>query len=101
MKCILEWLKENHIYRINAPVMAYRNDFSLLSKLNNDSARDFTFHLNFQNKTFWEKCILGKILYLGWIGYKDKHQELKNRYGIMLIYIIIAKIGIQINKIRI
>ena len=100
MKCILEWCKDSSIYRINEAVMAYNNDSAALSRTSSDTTKDFTFHLDFKNKSFWARCMLGRLLYLGWIGYPDKRTELLRLYRANCIYGIFAKIGIQINKLK-
>lgn len=99
MKCILELCRQCCIYQINKAVMAYNNDSNALSKACSVASKDFTFHLDFKNKSFWEKCNLGKLIYLGWIAYPDMHKEMKTLYGKNCIYGLVAKIGFQINKL--
>lgn len=92
MKSILEWIRCAKIYISTSPVMSYQTDNSSLSGISKDLKKDFTFSMSFEGKTFWEKCILGKILYFGWIGYRNEHICLKKMYGGNFIYMYMAKL---------
>lgn len=100
MKCILEWIRKRNVYRIDAPVMKYKNDFSELSKFCKDPLKDFVFHLDFQCKSFWEKCMLGKLLYLGWIGYSHQRDRLKSMYGKNIMYLYLGKLQLVIEHVN-
>lgn len=92
MKSILEWIRNAKIYVSKSPVMSYLTDNSSLSGLSKDLKKDFTFSMSFDGKTFWEKCILGKILYIGWIGYRNEHLFLKRLYFKNFKYMYLAKL---------
>ena len=100
MKCILEWLRNSRIFISKTPVMTYQTDFSCLSRKSKDLSKDYIFNMNFNGKSFWEKCILGKLLYLGWIGYKEEHANLKHLYHRYFKYMFIAKIQLLLNHLQ-
>lgn len=101
MKCILEWLRNSRIFISKTPVMTYQTDNSCLSRKSKDLSKDYIFNMNFDGKSFWEKCILGKLLYLGWIGYKEEHVILNRLYHRYLKYMFIAKIQLILNHLNV
>lgn len=97
MKGILEWIRDARVYVSDVPVMTYQTDNSSLSGMSKDISKDFVFNMSFGKKSFWEKCILGRLLYLGWIGYKQEHKTLKKMYGKDFLYMYIAKCQLVLN----
>ena len=102
LKAILNWIKKAKIYSTNESVMIYRTEFCQLSKIltSIDVNKDFTFHLDFKNKGFWEKCILGELLYLSLIGYKNKRFLLIKKYKQNILFALIAKLNFILQKIK-
>lgn len=101
LKVILQYIRNAKIYNSMKSVMAYRKQYSKLSKLSNNCQCDYTFHLSFRNKSFWEKCNLGKLIYLGWIGYKEHHKDLLEIYHTNILWGIIARILMILSKLGI
>lgn len=101
MKCILEWIRNTNIYLSDASVMTYQTDNSQLSSVSADTSKDFIFNMNFENKGFWEKCLLGKLLYLGWISYPQEHRLLHQMYRKYYLYMLLAKFQLIINHFHI
>lgn len=102
MKAILTWIKNAHIYNTNNKTMIYRTDYCHLSKIKNinNIDKDFVFHLDFRNKSFWEKCILGELLYLAYLGYQEQRSLLLKKYKWNFIYAIIAKLNLVLIRIK-
>lgn len=92
MKAILEWARFSTIYVSNVSVMSYQTDNSSLSSVSKDISKDFIFNMQFKHRGFWEKCILGRLLYLGWIGYTHERKALCSLYKVRMIYMILAKL---------
>lgn len=101
MKSILEWIRKANIYISAPPVMTYQTTNSELSSIAKDKHKDFIFNMNFENKGIWEKLILGKLLYLGWIGYRNDHYLLKEQYGKYFLFMILAKLNLLLKHYRI
>lgn len=97
MKSILEWIRKANIYISEYPVMTYQTINCELSSIAKDKRKDFIFNMNFENKGFWEKCILGKLLYLGWIGYRNDHNLLKEQYGKYFLFMVLAKLNLLLK----
>ena len=90
MKRLLDIFRDGiPVATTKTPVMSYRRNYSSLSKPNNPS-RDFIAHLDFSNKSFWEKILLAQL-----------HNEAQRCYGDKLSapYEIIAKRWLIINHI--
>lgn len=98
IQTICEWLKIANVYHIPDVVSIYRKKYSNLSKQFNDPDKDYTFHMSFSNKAFWEKCIMGKLLYLGWLGYKDNRIKLISVYQFNMVWAVIARLLINIDR---
>lgn len=99
MECILAWIREAKIHTSTPPVMTYKTDNCSLSRIAGDCSRDYTFLMTFEGKSFWEKCQLGKLLYLGWIGYPDKRHILIKKYWRYTSYAVIAKTQMLISHL--
>lgn len=97
MKSILDWIRYARIYVSSESVMTYQTDNSSLSRISKDMSKDFIFNMSFKHKSFWEKCILGKLLYLGWIGYQQEHKVLRKLYGKRIFYMYIAKFQLLLS----
>lgn len=97
MKSILDWIRYTRIYVSPESVMTYQTDNSSLSRISKDMSKDFIFNMSFNHKSFWEKCILGKLLYLGWIGYQQEHKILRKLYGKRIFYMYIAKFQLLLS----
>ena len=94
---ILRILKSAAIYVIPDVVFVYCCTYSALSKMKN-CKRDFSFFMDFKEKTFWEKCKLGELLMLAWFDYSDKRTHLLLQYQFNVIYAVIAKCKILIKN---
>lgn len=76
------------------PVMEYTCEFKSLSINFNNPSKDFTYNMNFYNKSFWEKLLLGQLLVLA-----NNPQALKKQYKIFYSYSYVAWIGFKVKKI--
>lgn len=97
MKCILQWVNNATIYASSTPVMTYNTDNCSLSRIGTNASRDYIFNMTFCGKGFWEKCQLGKLLYLGWVGYPNKRKFIVEKYWKYAGYAVVAKIKMLIN----
>lgn len=92
LKVILEYLGQAEIHCTEKIVMAYQKGYSELSRCSSKIEKDFIFNMSFHNKTFWENCNQGKVLYLGWMGYKIHHKKILETYGWNIIWGVIARV---------
>lgn len=100
MKCVLEWIRNTKIYVLDIPVMTYQTGNSSLSSMAKDFSRDFIFNMSFKGKGFWEKCILGGLLYQGLIGYPHVRFEMLKIYKWKMLYALIAKTQMLANHMK-
>ena len=78
---LFDIMRKYCFYYTNRPVMIYTNDNNGLSKTYSIYDKDFVFHMNFQNKQFWEKLCLTELLNQGYARYPDQCNILKECYG--------------------
>lgn len=76
------------------PVMEYTCEFKSLSINLDNPSKDFTYNINFNNKSFWEKLLLGQLLVLA-----QDPQKIKKQYKLFYLYRHLAWIGFKIKKI--
>lgn len=100
MEQVLRMLKGLKIYVMRDFVFEYICDNSTLSRNISNKDRDFTFHMNFAGKSFWEKCKMGELLMLAFSTYRENKIELLLQYKWNVIYSLIAKVKILLNKIK-
>ena len=74
--------------------MYYNKDASSLSIPSKNIEKDFIYHLYFKHKSFWEKCKMGELIYLGLINYPDDRRVIFKKYYRYIIYVIIAKLNL-------
>lgn len=70
------------IYLGSTPVMTVNQEFAAASKGRNDISEDFVGHLNFKNKSFWERMSLYRLF----IGERDLYPEETRRLYPYLFY---------------
>lgn len=99
MEAILEWIRNRRIMVLNQAVMVYCTQFTELSHAAKDVEKDFSFHMSFKNRNFWEKCILGTLLYLAFVTYPNNRKQLWEMYGWNFIYALISKIRMIVTKL--
>lgn len=98
MEQVLRMLKGLKIYVIRDIVFEYLCDNSTLSRTISNKDRDFTFHMDFKGKSFWEKCKMGELLMLAFSTYRENKIELLLQYKWNVLYSLIAKVKILFNK---
>ena len=86
LKHIIEIMQNNNIAYDPKCIMIYSLDNSDLSHACKKVENDFIFNMQFENKCFWEKIILGRLLWEGINTYKSKTKELKIKYQKYLFY---------------
>lgn len=96
-KFLFDIFRENIIAYSPKYVMIYSLDNTCLSNASNNLSKDFTFSMNFHQKSFWEKIVLADILNQGFKMYKGKSLLL---YHIYAKYIYIAIIAKLLNIVR-
>ena len=100
LELILRILKSTVVYTIPDVVFEYCCDNNALSKANIENRfKDFTFLMNFQNKTFWECCKLGELLFLASYAYPQSTLELKKKYGLFYSYRYVSNIIKKLYKL--
>ncbi len=93
LELILRILKSAVVYTIPDVVFEYRCDNNALSKaIVENRFKDFTFSMDFQNRTFWERCKLGELLFLASYAYPQNVFELKKKYGLFYVYRYVSDI---------
>lgn len=99
LECILRLLKIATVFTIPDIVLEYCCDNNSLSKAVKDNyEKDFTFSMHFENKNFWEKCKLGEVLMLAWFNYPNARFSLFRLYRYNIIFAVIGKIKILMQK---
>lgn len=96
---IIDLCKKYTISFESTPILTYTADFRDLSALSIEKRdNDFTFNLEFKDKTFWEKLIYGQLLVFA--SYNDELRVvLKKKYGVYYWYRHIAFVGFKVKKI--
>lgn len=90
-------LRRYKVSYTNKCVMVYSLDDKGLSNKCNDKDKDFIFHLDFENKSFWEKMVLGNLLNEGLFLYSEYKDELMIKYKEYLKY---AKLNCKIRILK-
>ena len=91
-KVFLDYIRNSQIACVDKVVMAYVHNTIALSIGNpNDISFDFQGSMDFRGKSFWEKCILGRLLNAAHNSYNLRIWLFKH-YGIYTIYMYISKI---------
>jgi glycosyltransferase involved in cell wall biosynthesis len=80
-------------------IFEYNNVDKGLSRKSNDVRCDFTFNMDFSQKNFWTKCILGELLFLSSFTYPEQKKYLKSRYSKYYIYRYISLLIKRMYKI--
>lgn len=78
-------------------VMTYAQDYSYLSRELSHPESDFIFYMDFEDKTFWEKMVLGSLLNEGLSAYTKLSQELHTKYAPYLKY---AYLDCKIRRLK-
>lgn len=78
-------------------VMTYAQDYSSLSRQLSHPEKDFIFHMDFSNKSLWEKLVLGSLLNEGFAHYEQYTEALRTQYQDSLIY---AYIDCKIRRFK-
>ena len=100
MEVILNYLRNAIIHNTTISVMAYQKGYSELSHNCSKWNNDYTFNLTFQNKSFWEKCNQGKLIYLGWAGYKNLHLLFIKKYKLNIFWGLLSKALMLMTKLK-
>lgn len=95
--CIFDILRKYKLSYTNKCVMVYSIDDRGLSGKCKDRNKDYIFHLNFNNKSFWEKMVLGTMLNEGLSLYSEYKDELLNKYKDHIRY---AFLDCKIRKLK-
>jgi glycosyltransferase involved in cell wall biosynthesis len=100
MDWILRILRFAEVYVIPDLLFEYCCDNGMLSIDYSNKKGDFTFSMNFNGKSFWEKCKLGELLMLAFFTYPNERKKLLLQYKWNVFYALIAKIKTSLNKRR-
>lgn len=91
LEAILRWIKKARIYLItDYNSLLVHNEFNELSKPLQNTEFDYGFNLNFKERTFWEKCVLGDLLYETFRSYKVNAYSLIQKHIHNIHYCLIA-----------
>lgn len=91
-------LKKTVVFTIPDVVLEHYCDRTSLSKPVLNVNKDFTFSLDFVNKSFWEKCIMGELLFFATFSYPFQTHRLKKQYGRYYFYTYISNFLKKIRK---
>lgn len=86
---VFNLLREYKVSYTNKFIMVYSMDDKGLSNKCKDKNKDFIFHLNFDNKSFWEKMLLGNLLNEGLSLYSEYKDELMIKYKAYIKYAVL------------
>lgn len=96
---VLELCKQCTISFESTPILIYTAEFRDLSRLSlNYIEKDFTYHLDFSEKSIWEKLLYGQLLVFA-AHNKPLDKILKQKYKCNYYYKYLALIGFKIKKI--
>lgn len=95
---VFSLLRKYKVSYTNKCVMVYSLDDKGLSNKCKDRDKDFIFHLDFKNKSFWEKMVLGNLLNEGLSLYSEYKDELMVKYK---EYIKYAELDCKIRRTKI
>lgn len=102
LEAILRWVKKARIYLItDCNSLLVHNEYNDLSKPLQEARFDYGFNLDFKNRTFWERCILGELLYETVRNYKEYRSLLMKTHIFNLQYFFITliyKIYLKIER---
>lgn len=91
LKFIIEIMKKTRIAYDPKCVMTYSLDNLGLSHGCKNVNNDFIFNMQFENKSFWEKIILGNLLWMGCNTYNEYVKDLRIKYNRYWIYKYFSK----------
>lgn len=91
LKFIIEIIKKTRIAYDPKCVMTYSLDNLGLSHGCKNINNDFIFNMQFENKSFWEKIILGNLLWMGCNTYSEYVKDLRLKYNRYWIYKYFSK----------
>ena len=91
LKYILEIMKKTKIAYDPKCVMIYSLDNLGLSRGCKNINNDYIFNMQFENKSFWEKIILGHLLWMGCNTYHEYVKVLRCKYNRYWIYKDLSK----------
>lgn len=80
-KSLFDILRDNKVSYSPECVMVYSCDNNNLSCKSSDISKDFTFSMDFENKSFWERVVLADILNQGIQLYGENEALLRNQYS--------------------
>lgn len=80
-KSLFDILRDNKVAYSPECVMVYSCDNNDLSRKSSNIIKDFTFSMNFENKSFWERVVLADILNQGIRLYGENKTLLRNQYS--------------------
>lgn len=86
LKFTLDLLRDRSVAVSSKPVMVYTNDVRGLSIDYSNIQKDFVSKLTFTKKSFWEKIILGRLLYNDFVVYKKCRIYLLKKYNVAFVY---------------
>lgn len=95
--CIFDLLRRYKLSYTNKCVMVYSIDDRGLSGKCKDKNKDYIFHLNFKDKSFWEKMVLGSMLNEGLSLYSEYKDDLMLKYK---DYIKYATLDCRIRRLK-
>ena len=97
VECLFNLLRIHKVSYVNQCVMVYRVEGHGLSAKCRDKDKDYIFHMNFENKSFWEKMELACKLNEGLSLYQEYREELLIKYEKYLLY---AKLDCKIRRFK-
>ena len=103
LDCLFKKYRESRIYLTHFPVGKVNLEFSSASKARKDINEDFAGHIDFKNKSFWEKM----ALFTFYLGERDYYRPkidkmypfLRYRYDLLLLTKILKKIRFYENTL--
>lgn len=100
-KSLFDILRDNKVAYSPECVMVYSCDNNDLSCKSSDVLKDFTFSMDFENKSFWERVVLADLLEQGYHLYSEHKSMLRKQYSEFQYMLIMVKMFRLIKKFRI
>lgn len=98
-KIEFDMLRNNKVAITPDYLMVYSNDFNGLSIASGKLEKDFISCMVFENKSFWEKMLLGRLLAEGLRAYSDRACELRTIYKTDLKWMYMAMFAGRFNNL--
>lgn len=99
-KALFDILRVNQMVYTPSYVMVYSKDILGLSRRANYFFNDFISCMDFNEKPFWEKILLGNLVSQGLVLYADHSAQIKENYRDYMKWSCYANIFNQVNRLR-